>query len=119
MFIFILILSIPIAAAIITFIIYVAKNGMPDQDRWQLFLAFLPIIPVAGAILAFSIFGQTMDEEVWNGHVTSKEQVRVSCSHSYSCNCRQSCTSSGKGGQSCTTVCDTCYEHSNDYDWDL
>ncbi len=42
----------------------------------------------------------------------------MSCSHSYSCNCRQVCSGSGNS-RSCSTVCDTCYEHSNDWDWDV
>ena len=81
---------------------------------------------VAGAVFAIGWklvgFGMTSDTELLNGQVTGKEQVRVSCSHSYSCNCRQTTSCSGSGAnRSCstTTSCDTCYEHSNDYDWML
>lgn len=63
-------------------------------------------------------YGKMHDTEVWNGFVTSKQQTRVSCSHSYSCNCRQVCSGSGKS-RSCSAHCDTCYEHSNDWDWDV
>lgn len=73
----------------------------------------LPII-----ILALGMFSETYDTEIWNGKVVSKNQETVSCRHSYSCNCRQSCTGSGKD-QSCSETCDTCYEHSHDYDWDV
>lgn len=58
----------------------------------------------------------TSDTETWNGRVTSKAKERVSCSHSYSCNCHTSCSGSGKN-RSCHTVCQTCYEHFYDIDW--
>lgn len=74
-------------------------------------------------VLVFSIKGVSewaaiQDTEVWSGYVTGKEQNRVSCSHSYSCNCRQVCSGSGSS-RTCSTVCDTCYEHPYDYDWDV
>jgi hypothetical protein len=61
---------------------------------------------------------QTSDYEVLNGQVTSKSSRHVSCDHSYSCNCRQTCSGSGKN-KSCSTTCDTCHEHSYDVDWNL
>lgn len=61
---------------------------------------------------------QTADVEVWNGQVTGKESRRVSCSHSYSCNCRQVCSGSGSS-RSCSLVCSTCYEHPWDQSWYL
>jgi hypothetical protein len=70
--------------------------------------------------------GQTTDYELWSGQIVGKAQQRVSCEHSYDCNCRKvkSCTTSGTGKnktKSCSTstVCDTCYEHSHDYDWNV
>lgn len=74
------------------------------------------LISVAGYYASLSL--QALDVEVHNGRVTSKEQDQVSCSHSYSCNCRQSCTGTG-ASRSCIQTCDTCYEHSHDYDWVL
>src|ERR1035437_10316243 len=75
---------------------------------------------IAVITLSVGMFSETADTEVWNGKVTSKEKEQVSCSHSYSCNCRsvQSCSGSGKD-RSCTssTQCDTCYEHNHDFDW--
>jgi hypothetical protein len=55
----------------------------------------------------------TADTEILNGEVTGKEQVSVSCSHSYDCNCQKTCDSKG----SCSESCDTCYDHFQDYDW--
>ncbi len=81
---------------------------------------------VGFAVLAFSGFylgkaGQTLDVEILNGEVVSKHSEKVSCEHSYSCNCRQveSCSTDSQGRRSCSssTVCDTCYEHSFDVDW--
>lgn len=58
----------------------------------------------------------TSDTETWNGQVTRKAREEVSCEHSYSCNCHQVCSGSGKD-ESCYEHCDTCYEHSYDVDW--
>lgn len=63
-------------------------------------------------------YAQTRDTEVLNGSLTSKERQRVSCEHSYQCNCSERCTGSGTS-KSCSTECDTCYEHNNDFDWVL
>lgn len=77
---------------------------------------------IAAVLIAFVygcfVWSNTTDHQILNGHVTSKAQVEVSCEHSYSCNCRTVCSGSGKS-RTCRTVCDTCYEHSNDWDWDV
>lgn len=93
------------------------------QVTWKEFLIHLGCqCVVAGISIAVIYWQDTSDTEVWNGRVEYKKQQRVSCSHSYPCNCRQvrSCSGSGKN-RSCSshTVCDTCYEHSHDYDWVL
>lgn len=61
-------------------------------------------------------YHQMRDIEIINGQVVGKESKKVSCEHSYSCNCRQSCSGSGES-TSCTTTCDTCYEHDYDVNW--
>lgn len=61
-------------------------------------------------------FRNFSDTLILNGYVTNKEQIKVSCEHSYKCNCYTSCTGSGSS-ESCTTYCSTCYDHSYDYDW--
>lgn len=80
----------------------------------QIFATLL-IVGVSAGILSCQNLIHT---EIWNGYVTSKKRVRVSCRHSYDCNCRQVCSGSGKS-RSCSTVCDTCYEHSYDIDWNI
>lgn len=66
-----------------------------------------------------SRYVKTMDTEILNGAVLSKSSERVSCEHSYSCNCRQVCSTDSSGRRSCSESCDTCYEHSHDVDWHL
>lgn len=66
-------------------------------------------------LLLFNGFGNSSDVEVWNGRIEKKYSERVSCSHSYSCNCTTVC--SGGKNNSCTTICQTCYEHYYDIDW--
>lgn len=71
---------------------------------------------VAGIAVGICYTQNTWDTEVWNSSITDKKQVRVSCSHSYRCRCRQSCSGSGKK-RSCHEVCSTCYDHTHDFDW--
>ncbi|USV41108.1 hypothetical protein [Xanthomonas phage BUDD] len=63
-------------------------------------------------------YSNTADHEILNGQVTGKKQTWTSCSHSYSCNCYTTCSGTG-ASRSCTRHCSTCYEHSNDWDWDV
>ena len=86
---------------------------------WKEFAVHLAAIGlVAGSTAAIIYYRDTSDTEVINGVVIGKEQVSVHCRHSYDCNCRRVCSGSGKN-RSCRRVCDTCYEHFNDYDWDV
>ena len=75
------------------------------------------VIVVAGG-WQLGRYAKAVDTEIINGQVVGKTSDEVSCSHSYSCNCRQTCTGSGSN-QSCSQVCDTCYEHNHDVDWNL
>lgn len=72
---------------------------------------------VAGVYFADN-WAKGADTMILNGQVTGKERNRVSCSHSYPCRCRPSCSGAGTT-RSCYTKCDTCYEHLFDYDWDV
>lgn len=71
---------------------------------------------VIGLGFLLARWSSTTDLELWNGRVTDKKQVWVSCSHSYPCN-PHPCMCDSKGN--CSTCWDTCYEHTNDWDWDL
>lgn len=57
----------------------------------------------------------TSDTELLNGEITNKRNEKVTCEHTYSCNCR---TVRGSNGQS-HQECDTCRRHSYDIDWIL
>lgn len=81
---------------------------------WQEFLIQEgAVIFVVGIGYAIAYFGKTADKEVWNGTIEHKWKDTQGCCHSYPCNCRSvSC------GKDCsTTICDTCYEHSHDVNW--
>lgn len=109
--VFLALLAIPVLVAL-AFLLFGAKKVTLDEFLVQMAVQ----IVFAGACVGITHCSNTSDTEVWNGRVVNKKQEWVSCSHSYSCNCRQVCSSSGKT-QSCSTHCDTCYEHSNDWDW--
>lgn len=74
------------------------------------------IIAGISCLIIYNI--NTSDYEIIHGQVTDKKQVEVHCRHSYSCNCYTICSGSGTS-RSCSTHCQTCYEHSNDWDWDV
>lgn len=90
---------------------------LSKEIAWQeLCIIVTAQVVVAGASAGLCYSSNVADTEIWNGHVTGKHQVSVSCEHSYQCNCRQVCSGSGKN-QTCSQQCDTCYEHTNDWDW--
>lgn len=108
--IFLSLLSIPALIALGFFLI--TKKTI----TWQEFLAHLGVAAVvAGISVIIMYWANTSDVEIWNGHVTKKQKERVSCEHSYSCNCVTTC--SGGKNSTCTTICQTCYDHSYDNDW--
>lgn len=82
--------------------------------------AILQIVLVSIMVLVTYYVGSYQslsDTELLNGQITNKQSEKVSCEHSYSCHCRTSC--SGGKTRTCSTVCQTCYEHSYDVDWNL
>lgn len=98
---------------------FVAKRVFGHELTW----GELAINLAAGALIVLvGFFGgrylEASDTEILNGEVHRKETHRVSCEHSYTCNCRESCSGSGSN-RSCTTTCDTCYEHPWDQDHTL
>lgn len=110
--VFLVLLGIPLLIAVGGFVL---SKGI----TWKEFLVQIGAqMAIAGICACVMYFGQTHDTEVWNGVVVDKKENTVSCSHSYQCNCRNECTGSGKS-RSCSNVCDTCYEHFHDYDWDV
>lgn len=94
------------------------KKEITSKEMFIALCANLLIASLSLLIFKGYAYSKMSDVEVLNGVVTGKEKTWVSCSHSYSCNCRQVCSGSGKS-RSCSTHCDTCYDHTNDWDWDV
>lgn len=112
---FITVLGISLTVSILGFVVL---KGI----TWKEFLCQIAAQMVVAGISAGIVYSSNVgDTEILNGVVTGKEQVRVSCSHSYDCNCRRvstPCSDRKKSG--CTRrKCDTCYEHTNDWNWDV
>lgn len=105
-------LLIPIILATITFIF-----GKHKVTIKEFLIQLAASAVVAGISMTIMYHQNTHDVEVWNGQITKKARVEVSCSHSYCCYYGQCCSGSGKN-RSCHTCCKrTCYRHSYDVDW--
>lgn len=101
-------------------LVLLPKIGFIGETEWRqvaIVLGVSVLIVSAGWFLGR--MGQTWDTEIMNGKVASKAQEEVSCNHSYQCRCKEICSTDSKGKKSCSNSCDTCYEHTNDYDWNL
>lgn len=110
---FLMVIAIPVIVAL------GAKLYWPHHITWQeLGISLLISAAIGGAVVAAGYHRDFADTEVISGQVTGKAKVRVSCSHSYQCYCYTTCSGYGKS-RSCSRHCSTCYEHSNDWDWDV
>jgi hypothetical protein len=90
---------------------WIAKRIWYYDITWlEMGLNIVIVVAVVSTVWFLGKGYQTHDVEIWNGKVTGKAQESVPCSHSYQCHCK-----STKNG----TSCDTCYEHPNDWDWDV
>lgn len=96
----------------------VAKFYFHHSINWKEFGIQVAICTFLVASLYAAGYGHKMhDVQILSGKITDKKKTWVSCEHSYQCNCSTSCSTDSQGNQSCSTVCQTCYEHSNDWDW--
>jgi len=77
---FLLLMIIPIAMAIGS--IYWYRSQVTLQE-FGAQLAVPAVCMVVGLLMAY--YQSTTDIEVWNGRVTAKQSVRVSCRHSHCC----------------------------------
>lgn len=107
---FLMLLFAPLVIMLICYFFWPHK-----YQYWELGAQFGAQLVIIGIAVLLTMNLSLMDVEVWNGQVTSKQMVRVHCRHSYPCNCvTVSC------GKDCsTTVCQTCYLHSFDQDWNV
>lgn len=99
--------------AIIAFIFF-KKTISPKELAIQVFVQ----IALVSIVIGFMFLTDINDTQVLSSEVVSKKQVKVGCRHSYDCMCYQSCSGSGSN-QSCSTICQTCYDHSHDFDWEV
>ncbi len=106
-----LVMIVPLGIALIF------KYQLKKTYTWKELGINLGVVFALVTIIWFSgSMSQTADVEVWNGKILSKSRVQDSYVRSYSCNCRSVCSGSGKN-QTCSTVCDTCYEDRYTVDW--
>jgi hypothetical protein len=107
---YILILLVPTIVLMVSFFLFKNKYTLKE-----VFIQFGSQALICLIILLITFNWNLMDSEIWNGQAIGKKSERVHCRHSYTCNCRTiSC------GKDCETiVCDTCYEHSYDIDWNI
>ena len=114
-----ILMIVPLLVGIVCLVL--SKTGQADAHlslkEFGIMEGACLLIFMAG--MAIARYTSVSDTELISGRVTDKQRNEVSCSHSYECNCYDSCTSDEKGGQSCTRICQTCYEHSYDVDWDV
>lgn len=93
----------------------IALRIFPHTITWKEILVGVAIqTAVIATVFYTGVYSKGHDIQILNGRVVNKTMDRVSCGHSYSCNCISSCNKSG-----CTTTCQTCYEHSFDIDWNV
>lgn len=96
---------------------FVAKFFFRHTITWiEMGIQLAVILVLVTGCYALSKARAKTDMELVSGEVVKKQQEKVSCSHSYQCRCRTVTRGSGKNTYT-TTECDTCYEHSYDYDW--
>jgi hypothetical protein len=87
---FLFLLTIPLLIAIGFFIF------SDNQVTLKEFLLHVLIqCVIAGTSMAIIYHANVSDTEILNGTITGKARTKVSCEHSYSCNCYESCSGSG------------------------
>lgn len=114
-----LILIVPIIAGIL---IGIHIKDKTDMEWWK----YVSLVGVGVIVCLIGYFSYLQynfyDVEILSGKVTGKSKDWTSCEHSYRCNPRKVRTCSGSGKKkscSTTTEYDTCYEHTNDWNWNV
>lgn len=115
--IFLTIIAIPFVIALFSYVISLLL-GRENKITWKELLIQVAVVLVISGISAAIIGCPNLNyDETWNGHVVKKWHEKVHCRHSYQCNCVTIC--SGGKNPTCSTICQTCYEHSYDVDWNV
>lgn len=105
-------LLIPLSIGLVAFAIS-GRRITPKELALQEGIVSLIVVIMYFVMLS----GRTSDVEFLNGSIAEKHTDTMGCCHSYPCNCRQECSGT-ENSRSCTTVCDTCYEHFHDVYWE-
>lgn len=92
--------------------------------EWGLqFLGLLIGTLVSVGLIWSSTFALSGDFSIFNGYVTGKESVEVTCQHEHQCGetCRTETSTDSKGVKSSRQVCEPkyCKDHAYDVDWDV
>lgn len=112
-------LTIFIPAILISlFFKFLWKKDITNKESFISLSVNLVVSLLLSVVFILFVHGKVGDYNIITGYVTAKQQVKVSCEHSYRCNCYQSCSGSGSS-RTCTEICSTCYDHANDWDWDV
>ncbi len=90
------------------------KYKNPNYSWKELLICCCASLLLSVGVIYLSTYYEMIDTQILNGKVTDKIKESVSCVHSYSCNCIRTCNKNN-----CSTHCSTCYEHSNDYDYNV
>jgi len=97
-------------------VVLVCHYVFPKRFNWlETGIMFGVSLLFGGILVAIVSWAAMSDIDILNGKVTGKEMERVSCSHSYECNCYTTTDSKGNS----TRHCSTCYEHPYDQDWNV
>lgn len=110
----IIMFSLMLIPLLILGLVFITKHHKINQKECLIMILGSLFILIPGSLISAN--PSLSDKQILSGEVTDKRKVKVSCSHSYSCNCRQECSGTGNN-RSCSQVCDTCYEHSYDFSW--
>lgn len=89
---------------------FIAKRIWDAKITWsELALSVVVVSILTTGTHQLGKYGQTIDYEIWNGVITSKNRDHGTYEQAYDCNCVESCSGSGNS-RSCSTTCQTCYE---------
>lgn len=96
---------------------WIAKIIWPHQVKLpEVAITMVASLIVVSVVYFAGVAGVTHDNEIWNGHITSKDRKHGEYTRSYSCRCRQTCSGAGKD-RTCYETCDTCYEDRYTVTW--
>jgi hypothetical protein len=111
-------LVVPLVMSAVSFVLLPKLDR--DIDQMQAGAFSVLGLAIASLIMAAAFYSskgmRTHDIEIWNGKITEKKREHDHYLESYSCNCSQSCSGSGKN-RSCSEVCQTCYRDHYTVTW--